>query len=241
MTTTLKQINIFFLQFVETGMTTSGKKRKLSILLWERVQQKAPMVPMRTMRATKAPTAMPMITATGNDSAENNQRGTFYTLQTLQMRDTLTHIRSGFLQPIPYTGRYSVAISSQAKGLKRKNNTSWIADSNQADKENSRYQCTDLCQCCFIEFNNLNLVSFMLITEFSECYYFYLLGVHIHNCSDVAPVRRWNSDTHLNSSQTSSLEQTLIILVSRPHWWPSGFWVNANACFPPHSPPLKPI
>lgn len=136
------------------------KKQKLGILLWERVQQNAPMVPMRTMRATKAPTAMPMITATGNDSAENNQReadGAFYTLQTLQMRDTLTqtctHIRSGCLQPIPCTGRYSVSISSQAKGLKRKNNTSWIAASKQADKESSHYQCADLCRC-FIEFNN---------------------------------------------------------------------------------------
>lgn len=40
------------------------------VLLWERVQQNAPMVPMRTMTATKAPTAMPMITANGRDSAE---------------------------------------------------------------------------------------------------------------------------------------------------------------------------
>lgn len=44
--------------------------READLLLCERVQQKAPMVPMRTMRATKAPTAMPMITATGSDSAE---------------------------------------------------------------------------------------------------------------------------------------------------------------------------
>lgn len=135
------------------------KKRKLSILLWERVQQNAPMVPMRTMRATKAPTAMPMITATGKDSAENNQReadGAFYTLQRLQMRDTLTctHIRSGCLQPILCTGRYLVAISSQAKGLKRKYNTSWIAASNRADEENSCYQCADLCHCRFTQFNN---------------------------------------------------------------------------------------
>lgn len=48
-------------------------KQETGVLLWERVQQNAPMVPMRTMRATKAPTAMPMITATGSDSAESNK------------------------------------------------------------------------------------------------------------------------------------------------------------------------
>lgn len=48
--------------------------READLLLCERVQQKAPMVPMRTMRATKAPTAMPMITATGSDSAETATR-----------------------------------------------------------------------------------------------------------------------------------------------------------------------
>lgn len=51
-----------------------NRKINVAVLLWERVQQNAPMVPMRTMRATKAPTAIPMITATGNDSAESNQR-----------------------------------------------------------------------------------------------------------------------------------------------------------------------
>lgn len=102
---------------------------------------------------------MPMITATGNDSAENNNRevvGAFYTLQILQMSDTLTqartHIRSGCLQPISSTGKYSVVICSQAKGLKRKNNKFCIAASNQADEENSRYQCANLGH--FIEFNN---------------------------------------------------------------------------------------
>lgn len=211
------------------------KKRKLSILLWERVQQNAPMVPMRTMRATKAPTAMPMITATGNDSAENNQReadGTFYTLQTLQMRETLTqtrtHIRSGCLQPILCTGRYSAAISSQEKGLKRENNTSWIAPSNQADEENSRYQCADLCR--FIEFNNS---QFSLIYADDRVLWVLLFWTA---CTFTTAVMlrlcEGGTQTHLNSSQTSSLEQTLIILVSRPHWWPSGFWANASA--PPH-------
>lgn len=38
------------------------------LLLWARVQQNAPMVPRRTMKATKAPTATPMMTATGTDA-----------------------------------------------------------------------------------------------------------------------------------------------------------------------------
>ncbi len=51
-----------------------GGAGKGDVLLCERVQQNAPMVPMRTMRATKAPTAMPMMTATGRDSAESDKR-----------------------------------------------------------------------------------------------------------------------------------------------------------------------
>lgn len=41
---------------------------KIYLLLWKRAQQKAPNVPMRTMRARNAPTATPMMTANRRDS-----------------------------------------------------------------------------------------------------------------------------------------------------------------------------
>jgi hypothetical protein len=41
---------------------------KMHLLLWKRAQQKAPNVPMRTMRARNAPTATPMMTANRRDS-----------------------------------------------------------------------------------------------------------------------------------------------------------------------------
>lgn len=43
------------------------------VLLWERAQQKATMVAMRTRKATPAPTATPMMTAIGTDSVGEKQ------------------------------------------------------------------------------------------------------------------------------------------------------------------------
>lgn len=43
------------------------------VLLWERAQQKATMVAMRTRKATPAPTATPMMTAMGTDSVGEKQ------------------------------------------------------------------------------------------------------------------------------------------------------------------------
>jgi len=43
------------------------------VLLWERAQQKATMVAIRTRKATPAPTATPMMTAIGTDSVGKKQ------------------------------------------------------------------------------------------------------------------------------------------------------------------------
>lgn len=43
------------------------------VLLWERAQQKATMVAIRTRKATPAPTATPMMTAIGTDSVGEKQ------------------------------------------------------------------------------------------------------------------------------------------------------------------------
>lgn len=48
-----------------------GRGRHL--LLWERAQQKATMVAINTRNATPAPTATPMITAIGTDSARGRR------------------------------------------------------------------------------------------------------------------------------------------------------------------------
>lgn len=72
--------NLLFVWLRSTCSGDGHAGRQLAeryILLWERVQQNAPMVPMRTMNATKAPTATPMITATGRDSVGKQNRA-FY-------------------------------------------------------------------------------------------------------------------------------------------------------------------
>lgn len=61
------------IQYFDMHASVDVTEGRGDVLLWERVQQNAPMVPMRTMRATKAPTAIPMMTATGRDSAESNK------------------------------------------------------------------------------------------------------------------------------------------------------------------------
>lgn len=162
------------------------KNQKLSILLWERVQQNAPMVPMRTMRATKAPTAMPMITATGKDSAENNQReadGVFYTLQTLQLRDTLAHKDTQTTDQV-LSNQLQEDTPLIRKALKERE----IYLQYIFQPSRRRKFCLSVRLCVpFIEFNNCQFSH--LGWRQRSLRAFILDRVHIHVCKDVAPAQ----------------------------------------------------
>lgn len=71
------------------------------VLLWERAQQKATMVAIRTRKATPAPTATPMMTAIGTDSVGEKQtrlirdKETYYPARTLPSPSAVVPVKLG--------------------------------------------------------------------------------------------------------------------------------------------------
>lgn len=120
-----------------------------------------------------------------------------------------------------HTSRYSAVISSQAKE----------EEEEEVEGEEVIISVCKCLACVIILLQNsviFNLVSFSwghwaLYFGWTQHAIIFAIMLHLWG---------WRSDLHWNVPLTSSLKQTLVILVTSPRLWPSGFWTNACTCSP---------